>query len=147
MVMNKQRVLVLPFPAQGHVKPLMLFSHKLAKHGFRITFVNSDFNHNRIISSSNVPELDQAMGLGSQIDMVSIPDGLGPEDDRAELGPLYKAILDTMPAKLEKLIETINGSAESINDKINCVVCDVNMAWALEVAAKVLRRPPCSSTQ
>ncbi|PON83482.1 UDP-glucuronosyl/UDP-glucosyltransferase [Trema orientale] len=138
-MISKQRVLVLPFPAQGHVKPLMLFSHKLAKQGFRITFVNSDFNYNRIISSAANKADHDEQAMGSQIDMVSIPDGFGPDDDRAQLGPLYKGILDTMPAKLEQLIATINGSAtaESRNDKITCVVCDVNMGWALEVAAKM----------
>uniref|UniRef100_A0A453LUN3 Glycosyltransferase N-terminal domain-containing protein n=3 Tax=Aegilops tauschii subsp. strangulata TaxID=200361 RepID=A0A453LUN3_AEGTS len=32
-------VMVLPFPAQGHVTPLMELSHRLVDHGLRVTFV------------------------------------------------------------------------------------------------------------
>ena len=45
--------------------------------------------------------------------------------------------METMPEKLEQLIETINGSAsKNTNDKITYVVSDVNMGWAMKVAAK-----------
>uniref|UniRef100_A0A2N9FGH8 Glycosyltransferase N-terminal domain-containing protein n=1 Tax=Fagus sylvatica TaxID=28930 RepID=A0A2N9FGH8_FAGSY len=79
--MASSHVLVLPFPAQGHVNPLMLFSRKLVKHGFKITFVNTDIVHKRVVGA-----LDSLMD--SKINMVSIPDGLGPEDDRNEIGKL-----------------------------------------------------------
>lgn len=37
-----------------------------------------------------------------------------------------------MDGELEKLIEGINGS-----EGISCLLCDVNMAWTLEVAHKL----------
>ena len=38
--------MVIPFPAQGHIAPLMHFSLKLARQeGFSITFVNTQYNH------------------------------------------------------------------------------------------------------
>ena len=123
-------MLVLPYPAQGHVKPLMLFSHKLAQNGFKITFVNSDFNHERVLNA----RVDDQMA--SKIDLVSIPDGLGPEDDRDEIGQLCKAILETMPAKLEELIQNINDESDE-NSKITCVLADAHMGWAMEVAEKM----------
>ncbi|XP_060958007.1 UDP-glycosyltransferase 83A1-like isoform X2 [Cannabis sativa] len=76
---RKQRVMVVPCPAQGHVKPLVLFSHKLAQHGFRITFVYTDFDHNRISSAKKDDDDDDN---NNNIEFVSIPDGLRPEDDR-----------------------------------------------------------------
>ncbi|CAN6286777.1 unnamed protein product [Urochloa humidicola] len=39
--MAKNHVLMLPFPAQGHVTPLMELSHRLVDHGFEVTFVNT----------------------------------------------------------------------------------------------------------
>ncbi|KAL5582183.1 hypothetical protein UlMin_014625 [Ulmus minor] len=128
--MSNQNVLVLPYPAQGHVKPLMLFSHKLAQNGFKITFVNSDFNHKRVLNARVDDQMD------SKIDLVSIPDGLGPEDDRDEIGQLCKAILETMPAKLEELIQNINDESDE-NSKITCVLADAHMGWAMEVAEKM----------
>ena len=63
---------------------------------------------------------------------MSIPDGLGPEDDRNEIGKLCEAILLTMPEKLEELIININNS-NGDDDKISCIVADAGMGWALEV--------------
>ncbi|VAI36899.1 unnamed protein product [Triticum turgidum subsp. durum] len=45
------RVMVLPFPAQGHVIPLMELSRKLVEHGFEIDFVNTEFNHDRVLQA------------------------------------------------------------------------------------------------
>ena len=137
MSSHSQHVLVLPFPAQGHVKPLMLFSHKLTEHGIKVTFVNTDFNQERVLSSANMDVIYQSNTprVGSNIDLVSIPDGLGPEDDRTDLGQLAKAILDTMPEKLEQLITKLNSSKE--NSIVTCVVADGNMTWAMEVAARL----------
>ncbi|KAL5582180.1 hypothetical protein UlMin_014622 [Ulmus minor] len=129
---SSQHLLVLPFPAQGHVKPLMTFSQKLAHNGFKITFVNTDFIHKRVLEAMGG---DDQMGLKNNIDLVSIPDGLGPEEDRNEFGPLCDAMLETMPEKLEKLIRNING--EDDENKISCVVAEVNMGWVIEVVAKM----------
>ncbi|KAL1291593.1 hypothetical protein HN51_060120 [Arachis hypogaea] len=122
-------VLVIPYPAQGHVNPMMSFSHKLVDHGCNIIFVNSDFNHKRVVRS-----MENNNGSSSPIKLVSIPDGLGPEHDRVNLGELSVSILRTMPSKLEKLIEDLQMN-EGI--KVTCVVADVFMGWALEVAKKV----------
>ncbi|KAL0014735.1 hypothetical protein SO802_001804 [Lithocarpus litseifolius] len=128
--MAMAHILVLPFPAQGHVNPLILLSRKKVKHGFKITFVNTDFNHNRVVGA-----LDSLMD--SNISLVSIPDGLGPEDDRNELGKLCEAMLRTMLEKLEELINYINAS--NGNDKIiSCIVADAaGMGWAIEVGIKM----------
>ncbi|KAG5097591.1 hypothetical protein JHK82_047445 [Glycine max] len=47
--MSVPTVLVLPFPGQGHVNPIMSLSQKLIEHGCRVIFVNTDFNHKRVI--------------------------------------------------------------------------------------------------
>ncbi|KAI4352480.1 hypothetical protein L6164_006730 [Bauhinia variegata] len=73
---------------------------------------------------------------GSSIKLVSVPDGLGPEDDRNDLAKLCLAMLSTIPSMLVKLIETINGLDGGIN-RITCIVADAYMAWALEVANKL----------
>ncbi|KAI4352477.1 hypothetical protein L6164_006727 [Bauhinia variegata] len=128
--MSNQRVSVLPYPAQGHVNSLMNFSRKLAERGFKILFVNTDFNHKRIMAS--LAEQDSL--VGSNIELLSIPDGLGPEENRNDLGKLCSALMNTMPGLLEKFIEDIN-----VDDthSISCIVADVNMGWALEVAKKL----------
>ncbi|XP_052111681.1 UDP-glycosyltransferase 83A1 [Arachis duranensis] len=123
--MKTPTVLALPWPAQGHVNPLMTFSQKLADHGCNIIFVNTEFIHEKVVSSING---------SSSIKLMSIPDGLEPEDDRRNIGELCLSMLRTMPSMLEKLIEDLR-----LNDgiTISCIVYDGTMGWALEVAKKM----------
>ncbi|KAJ1398772.1 UDP-glucuronosyl/UDP-glucosyltransferase [Sesbania bispinosa] len=121
-------VLVIPYPAQGHVNPFMNFSKKLVENGCKVLFVNTDYIHKRVVSSMEESEQQEDYN----IKLVSIPDGLGPEDDRNDFAKLNDTILNTMPAMLEKLIEDLND-----NNRINCMVADVCMGWALDVGSKL----------
>ncbi|CAI9763272.1 unnamed protein product [Fraxinus pennsylvanica] len=127
--MRNTHILIIPFPAQGHVIPAMELALNLATHDFKVTFVNTEFNHERVMKAlsetDSVPELVQ---------MVSLPDGLKPSDDRSDITKLWGSIFDVMPGELMALIERINGSE---SDKVSCVIADPTMAWALEVAEEM----------
>nr|CAD1837924.1 unnamed protein product [Ananas comosus var. bracteatus] len=56
--MGIPHALILPFPAQGHVIPLMELSHCLADQGVEITFVNTEFDHGRIVAALGKHELE-----------------------------------------------------------------------------------------
>ncbi|KAJ3673844.1 hypothetical protein LUZ60_005836 [Juncus effusus] len=123
MTMSSPHALVLPWPAQGHIIPLMHLSHFLSNHGFKITFVNTEHNHNRIVRARNMSDLDQ-------IRMISIPDGFGPDEN--PLGPMFFTSFQTqMSSLLMDLIKEINEGGE---EKIICIIADVGMVWALEIA-------------
>ncbi|KAL1322795.1 hypothetical protein HN51_067795 [Arachis hypogaea] len=127
---EKAHVLAIPYPAQGHVIPLMELSHELIKHGIKVTFVNTHFVHNQIMKS--LGEKTAFVGNNNEIELVSIPDGLDDVDNRNDLGKLTQSIFEVMPKKLEMLIEDINKKCES--NKITCLVADETFGWALEVA-------------
>ncbi|XVF58417.1 hypothetical protein PTKIN_Ptkin07bG0065100 [Pterospermum kingtungense] len=127
--MRNPHILVIPYPAQGHVTPLMELSHNLTKHGFKITFVNTDFNHKRVVDAF----ANKIDGDGP-IRLVSVPDGMEVGGDRNDLGKLSYGISQVMPEKLKELINKINRLED---DKITCVIADVNMGVALEVAAEL----------
>ncbi|XP_060193531.1 UDP-glycosyltransferase 83A1-like [Lycium barbarum] len=122
-------IVAIPYPAQGHVLPLMELSLWLVKEGCKITFVNSEFNHKRVIKA-----LSENDDVRNKISLVSIPDGLGPDEDRADLKKLTEAIAEVMPGKLEGIIKRIN---ESDENGVSCVIVDENMGWALGVAEKL----------
>ncbi|XP_004306078.1 PREDICTED: UDP-glycosyltransferase 83A1 [Fragaria vesca subsp. vesca] len=128
--MSKPHIIAIPYPAQGHVIPLMELSQCLVNEGFKVTFVNTDFNHKRVMSSL----ADETHKRDDKIHMVSIPDGLEPWEDRNDLGKLCEAILRVMPGKLEELIEKIK---EEEGDKVSCIIADESNGWALEVAEKM----------
>nr|GME01781.1 UDP-glycosyltransferase 83A1-like [Ipomoea batatas] len=127
--MTKPHIIAIPYPAQGHVIPLMELCLCLVKHGCKVTFVNSEFNHNRIIESMS--EADDADNV---INLVSVPDGLAVEEDRNDLKKLTEALFEVVPGKLEALIHSIN---ESDENRVSCLIADENLGWALELAKKL----------
>ncbi|KAF5183519.1 Udp-glycosyltransferase 83a1 [Thalictrum thalictroides] len=130
--MARPHLLVVPYPAQGHVMPLMEISHNLVDRGFKITFVNTESIHNRVVSSmSNSGDVYEDF-----IHLVSLPDGIEAEEDRNDLGKLSRSMIDVMPGHLEELIKKIN-EANNGDDKITCVIADQNQGWVLEVAKKM----------
>ncbi|KAI8534097.1 hypothetical protein RHMOL_Rhmol10G0061900 [Rhododendron molle] len=122
-------VLAIPYPAQGHVIPLLELAQCLVHHGFRVTFVNTEFNHKRVMNALSAND-----NLRNLVKLVSIPDGLEPWEDRNDMGKLTESASEVMPGKLEELIEKINGSD---SNKITCVIADACQGWALEVAEKM----------
>ncbi|CAH1437637.1 unnamed protein product [Lactuca virosa] len=128
--MTKPHVLVIPVPAQGHVIPIMELARRLARNGVKVTFVNTEAIH-KVVINNLLLEKDDYEDL---IHMVSIPDGLEPWEDRGDLIKLTKSILESMPDKLEELVEKIN---KQDCNKVACIVADGFMGWALRVAKKM----------
>ncbi|KAK8565997.1 hypothetical protein V6N13_021068 [Hibiscus sabdariffa] len=75
--MGKPHVLVVPYPAVGHVIPLMELSRHLSKQGIKISFVNTEFNHKRVIHAFGKNVDDRGL-----FHLVSVPDGLEDGEDR-----------------------------------------------------------------
>ncbi|WKA08535.1 hypothetical protein VitviT2T_026249 [Vitis vinifera] len=64
-----RHVLVIPYPAQGHVSPLMKLAHRISDHGIKVTFVTTESIHARLMAA--MPDKDEEL---SQMQLVSIPD-------------------------------------------------------------------------
>lgn len=120
-------VIAIPYPAQGHVTPMMKLMRKIAEHGFKITFVNTDFNHMRVLKAMSKNEIDVD---DDRIRLVSIPDGLELDEDRTDIGKSNEAMWRVMPVKLQELIENMKNEG----NKIACVVAEGATGWAFEVA-------------
>nr|GMC99349.1 UDP-glycosyltransferase 83A1-like [Ipomoea batatas] len=129
--MAKPHIIAIPYPAQGHVIPLMELCLCLVKHGCKVTFVNSEFNHKRIIESMS--EADDVL-----INFVSVPDGLEVEEDRNDLKKLTEVLFEVVPGKLEALIHNIN---ESDENRISCLIADGSLGWALDLGKKLGLQP------
>lgn len=129
MMSSFAHVLAIPHPAQGHVIPMMEFAKKLVHHGCKVTFVNTEFNHNKVMKAMSSKKDDDDCGDG--LELVSIPDGLEDGDNRFNLEKLRESMLRVMPGKLEELIE----KAKNVdNRRITCVVAEGYTGWAMEVA-------------
>lgn len=127
--MGKPHAVLVPYPAQGHVIPMMELMHRLVEHGVKVTFVNTDFTHNLVTNAASNDER-----INDLVSLVSLPDGVEAAEDRNDFGKLTDTIFQAMPAKLEDLIEKINGSN---SDNVTCIVADHCMGWAFGVAEKM----------
>ncbi|KAF5763763.1 putative UDP-glucuronosyl/UDP-glucosyltransferase [Helianthus annuus] len=127
--MVRPHVLLLPAPAQGHVIPATELGQRLVKQGAKVTVINTEATH--MVITKNWLENE---GCEDLMQMVSIPDGLEPWEDRNELGKLMESMEKSMPTKLEQLIETIN---KQDDNKVTCLIVDFWLAWALQVVKKM----------
>ncbi|KAL0381038.1 UNVERIFIED_CONTAM: UDP-glycosyltransferase 83A1 [Sesamum angustifolium] len=130
--MAKPHVLMVPFPVQGHVIPMFELAHCLAKHGIRITIVNTEIVHDRLVNSSSSSALDDSIRL------VSVPDGLE-SGERHIPGKLMEALRRVMPLKIEELIREIGGCSPSSSaaDKVSCIVYDQSLGRIQQVAERM----------
>ncbi|KAJ1292402.1 hypothetical protein BS78_02G388500 [Paspalum vaginatum] len=128
----RPRVMVLPFPAQGHVTPLMELSHRLVDHGFEVDFVNTDYSQARILAALDLDAAAAGGGredgektvLAGGIHFISLPDGMGPDGDRTDIIHLGACLQAAMPGRLEELIRA---------NKTRWVVADTSMSWVLDL--------------
>ncbi|OMO89780.1 UDP-glucuronosyl/UDP-glucosyltransferase [Corchorus olitorius] len=126
-------VLVIPLAAQGHVAPLMKLAVQIAAHGVKVTFVNSENAHERIMASNSTPaEIKEQISL---ISLVTIPDGLGSGAGQRTGLAVAKQARKGMPDSLKDLIEKINHF--NFSEQITCVVADTMAVWALQVAKEM----------
>jgi hypothetical protein len=129
--MAKAHILMLAFPAQGHVTPLMELSHRLVDQGFEVTFVNTESQHMRVLSA--LPAGGTAAMLDG-IHLASIPDGLANDEDRKDLSKLVHSLYKHMPGHLERLIAEMEAAGRP---KVKWLISDVALGACSEVAEKL----------
>ncbi|XP_031377681.1 7-deoxyloganetic acid glucosyltransferase-like [Punica granatum] len=104
---KKPHVIFLPFPAQGHIKPLLTLARLLHLAGFDITFINSDHNHHRLLYSAASKVQDCC---NPKFQFVSLPDGLPPDHPRS--GPsavdLFWSTRSVMEPKFREMVVEIS---------------------------------------
>ncbi|CAD6249429.1 unnamed protein product [Miscanthus lutarioriparius] len=94
----RAHAVLIPYPAQGHVRPLLQLAKVLHSRGFFVTYVNTEYSHRRLLRSRGAGSLD---GL-DDFRFETIPDGLPPsgnDDDRVanEMG-ILAVVFCTMSA-------------------------------------------------
>ncbi|KAJ9561353.1 hypothetical protein OSB04_006513 [Centaurea solstitialis] len=129
--MKKPHALCIPFPAQGHINPMMLLAKLLHSKGFHISFVNTHYNHKRLLRSRGLSSLD---GLGD-FRFYSIPDGLRPSE--AEATQPIPDLFESIPKhSLEPFCELVGRMLNGEEDvpPVSCIVSDGCMSFTLEAA-------------
>ncbi|XP_027118781.1 UDP glycosyltransferase 9-like [Coffea arabica] len=121
---QKPHLLVLPFPAEGHINPLLNFAKRLIPKRFRITFIIAvDFT-----KKSAHDTQDSSSSELFNIEYISNGSNEGEEPD--SLAGHFRRLHAIMSRDLVKLTEKLNRS--DFPPKV--LVYDSTLTWALDVA-------------
>ncbi|XP_061947544.1 7-deoxyloganetin glucosyltransferase-like [Populus nigra] len=127
---TKAHAVCVPYPAQGHITPMLKVAKLLHHKGFHITFVNSEYNHRRLLKSRGRNSLE----VLPDFQFETIPDGLGDQidadvtqDTSFLCDSTSKACLDPFRQLLTKL------NSSNVVPPVTCIVADSGMSFALDV--------------
>lgn len=126
----------IPFPAQGHLKPMLKLAFILHAKGFHITFVHSDYNHRRILNSRGPSSLDGLPHFRYQ----TFSDGLplsDLEDCTQDIPSLCQSILENGPQHFRNLITKLNHTSSSGVPPVTCIISDGCMSFTLDAAGEM----------
>ncbi|XP_037470028.1 UDP-glycosyltransferase 85A1-like [Triticum dicoccoides] len=129
----KPHVLLIPYPAQGHVNPLLRLAKALHTHSFHITLVHTEHNHRRLLRSRGPGAVEEVPGFRVE----TIPDGLPPADLDAtqDIWKLCEATRRTCPGHVREVVERLSRS-EGV-PPVTCVIADGAMGFVVHVAKEL----------
>ncbi|KAL6851450.1 hypothetical protein ACP4OV_020383 [Aristida adscensionis] len=131
---------MIPYPAQGHITPMLQLAKLLHARGFHVTFVNNDFNRRRHLRARGPRALDGAPGFR----FAAIDDGLPPCDADAtqDVPALCHSTMTTCLPRFKALLAALGAEAAAAGEEgspppVTCVVADSTMTFALRAAREL----------
>nr|GMD88826.1 7-deoxyloganetin glucosyltransferase-like [Ipomoea batatas] len=130
--MARPHAVCIPFPAQGHINPMLQLAKLLHHKGFHITFVNNEFNHDRLLRSRGSKAME---GLPS-LRFEAIPDGLPPSNPDAtqDVASLTVSSTNYCLDSFRELVKRLNDHPSSESPPVTCIVSDGTMSFTHKVA-------------
>lgn len=135
---EKPHAVCIPYPAQGHISPMLNLAKLLHQKNFHITFVLTHYNANRLRKSRGP---DALSGLPSFV-FEFIPDGL-PHTDSEDATQDIPALCDSTRkhclAPFKELLHKLNNRAveTGVNPPVSCIVSDGVMSFTLDAAEEM----------
>ncbi|XP_009625439.1 UDP-glycosyltransferase 74G1-like [Nicotiana tomentosiformis] len=119
---HKAHCLILPYPIQGHINPMLQFSKRLQSKNVKITIAATKFF------------LKTMQELSTPVSIEAISDGYddGGIDQAESFAAYITRFKEVGSNTLSQLIETLTTRGYPVN----CIVYDPFLPWAVEVAKK-----------
>ncbi|EEF32575.1 flavonol 7-O-beta-glucosyltransferase UGT74F1 [Ricinus communis] len=120
---SRGHVLVIPFPGQGHLNPMLQFSRRLVSKGLQVTFIVTTYisRSKHLVSSSN---------RLLQFDTISDGYDEGGFEQASSMGAYLSSIHTVGPRTLKELI----AKYQSSSNPIDCLIYEPFLSWALDIA-------------
>ncbi|ESQ27289.1 hypothetical protein EUTSA_v10019687mg [Eutrema salsugineum] len=127
---QKRHAICIPYPAQGHINPMLQVAKLLHARGFHVTFVNTDYNHRRILRSRGPHALD---GLPS-FRFETIPDGLPwtDVDAKQDMLKLIDSTINNCLSPFKELLFRLNSGSDI--PPVSCIVSDASTSFTIDAA-------------
>ncbi|KAK9675702.1 hypothetical protein RND81_11G024700 [Saponaria officinalis] len=119
--LSTPHVVVVPYPSQGHINPLLQFAKRLASKGIKATLATTKYTISSISSIKNVT-------------VESISDGFD-EHGFSQAGS-EEVFLNSFKVNGSKSLSQIIEKHQNAPFPVTCVVYDAFLPWALDVAKK-----------
>ena len=128
----KPHAVCIAYPHQSHIKATMNLAKLLHHRGFFITFVNTDFNHKRLLRSKGPSFLECLPDFRFE----TIPDGLSPSDSDSsqDASALCESIMHNFLAPFRNLLVKLNENPSTENPPVTCIVADGLMFFTFAAA-------------
>ncbi|KAI9121690.1 hypothetical protein K1719_008723 [Acacia pycnantha] len=133
---SKPHVVITPFPVQSHIISLMKLAKVLHSKGFFITYVNTVYNHRRLLNSRG----PQALNGLSDFHFETIPDGLPPSDANAtqNLPSICESTAKNCLLPFTKLLVRLHENASNgLVPPVTCLISDFATTFTLKAAQEI----------
>ncbi|CAK9177315.1 unnamed protein product [Ilex paraguariensis] len=118
---KRGHVLVLTYPAQGHINPLLQFAKRLASKGLKATFATTHYTVNSIHADG--------------VDVRPISDGY--DDGGFKHAPSVEAYLESFKTVGSRTVTELILEFKNSPSPVDCLVFDSLLPWALDVAREL----------
>ncbi|KAM0032598.1 hypothetical protein Hdeb2414_s0016g00476811 [Helianthus debilis subsp. tardiflorus] len=113
---KKPHVIFIPFPDQSHIKGMLKLAELLHNKGLQITFINTEFIHERLLESGGPHSLDGSPDFRFEI----IPDGVSRSSSEARR-TMTNLLLQSLETNfLGRFIDLVT----KLPDSPTCIISD-----------------------
>ncbi|XP_027339307.1 7-deoxyloganetin glucosyltransferase-like [Abrus precatorius] len=129
---KKPHALLMPFPTQGHINPFLKLAKLLHTKGFHITFVNTEFNHKRLLKSRG----PNALNGFPHFHFETLPDGLPLTniDATQSISALCDSTRKYCFIPFCNLISKLNHTRSSVAPPVTCIISDGIMSFTIKAS-------------
>ncbi|KAL0382829.1 UNVERIFIED_CONTAM: UDP-glycosyltransferase 75C1 [Sesamum calycinum] len=124
--MGRRHVLLVTFPAQGHINPSLQFAKRLIDMGIEVTFATSVYARRM--------EETAARDLPKGLSFAAFSDG---HDDGFTMSDDIKTYMTEIRSRGAKILKDTALSAAEQGRPVTCVIYTLLLLWAAEVAREV----------